>query len=144
MSMGVRLVAVGLILGTLWDLLTTFRGVADFFDLPLDPNINPSQFAFGLVVTMVIFGFVIATHLIWNLNSSDAPALVLKAAWGACIVIDLFTSWEGTKHFVFYGDDGDAVRGLGLAVVTALIVSSSIFLSKLLLAGEGGNKPLLF
>jgi tryptophan-rich sensory protein len=131
--MGLRLVALGLILGALWDVFTTFHGVAAFFDLPMDPKINPAQFAFGLVVTMVVFGFVMATHLIWTTKAEETPALLLKAAWAVCIAIDLFTSWQGTKSYVFYGDEGDAARDIGLAVVTALIVSSSIFLSRLLL-----------
>ncbi len=142
--MGVRLIGCVLLLGGLWDLFTTFRGVADFFDLPTDPKTNPAQFIFAIVVTMVVFGFVIGTHLIWSLKSDDIPTLVLKAAWGVCILIDLFTSWEGTKRFVFYGNDDDAARGIGLGVVTALIVSSSILLSKLLLAKDIRGKPFLF
>jgi hypothetical protein len=135
-AMGVRLVAVSLVLGALWDLFTTFHGVAYYFDLPMNPKINPGQFIFALVVTMVVFGFVIATHFIWTVKQDDIPVLILKAAWGLCIAIDLVTSWEGTRHYVFYGDDGDPVRGLGLALVTALIVSSSIFLSRLVLAKD--------
>jgi hypothetical protein len=131
--MGVRpVVAISLFLGALWDLFTTFYGVSYYFDLPMNPNINPGQFIFALAVTMVVFGFVIATHLIWDLKQDDAPALILKAALLACIAIDLVTAWEGTKRFVFYGDEGDAARGVGLAVVTALIVSSTIFLPQLI------------
>jgi hypothetical protein len=129
--MGVRLVvAMSLVLGALWDFFTTFYGVSSYFDLPMNPDINPGQFIFALVVTMVVFGFVLASHLVLD-SKQDAPAVI----WGAvlvCIVIDLVTAWEGTRHFVFYGDDGDAARGLGLTVVTALIVSSTIFLPKLI------------
>jgi hypothetical protein len=144
--LGVRLVvAISLVLGALWDLFTTFYGVSRYFDLPMNPNINPGQFIFAFVVTMVVFGFVIGTHLVLD-SKQDAPALL----WGAvfvCIVIDLITAWEGTRHFVFYGDDGDAARGAGLTVVTALIVSSTIFLPKLIgkpsqppPTPDGGNK----
>ncbi len=142
--MGVRLVAIGLIAGTLWDVFTTFYGVALYFDLPMNPNVNPVQFAFAIAVTAVVFGFVIATHIIWNLKPEDAPSLLLKAAWAACVAIDLVTSWEGTRRYVFYGDEGDAVRGVGLAVATALIVSSTIFLSRLVLAKDVQTKPFLF
>lgn len=140
--MGVRLVALGLVLGALWDVFTTFHGVSAFFDLPMDPKINPVQFAFGMVVTFVVFGFVMATHMIWTVKSEELPALLLKVAWAACIAIDLFTSWEGTKSYVFYGDEGDPARDIGLAVVTALIVMSSIFLSRLLLDKNGKAKTL--
>jgi tryptophan-rich sensory protein len=140
--MGVRLVvAICLVLGALWDFFTTFYGVSYYFDLPMNPNINPAQFIFALVVTMVVFGFVIATHLIWDSKQDDTPALILKAALVTCIAIDLVTAWEGTKRFVFYGDEGDAARGAGLAIVTALIVSSTIFLPKLI--GMTASQPSL-
>jgi len=135
-AMGVRLVAIGLIAGALWDVFTTFYGIAGYFDLPMNPNVNPAQFAFALAVTAVVFGFVIATHIVWNLAQADVPSLLLKAAWAACVAIDLITSWEGTRRYVFYGDEGDAARGVGLAIATALIVSSTIFLSRLVLAKD--------
>ena len=142
--MGVLLVAIGLIAGTLWDVFTTFYGVTAYFDLPMNPDVNPAQFAFAAAVTAVVFGFVIATHLIWKLPHDGPPSLLLKGAWAACVAIDLVTSWEGSRRFVFYGDDGDAVRGVGLAVATALIVSSTIFLSRLILAKDVHTKPFLF
>jgi hypothetical protein len=131
--MGVRAVIFVLFLGALWDLFTTFRGIADFFDIPFQPRINPSQFIFGLAVTVVVFGFVISSHLISNLKADDIPTLLLKGAWGVCIAIDLFTTWQGTKRFVFYGDDSDPARTIGVAVVSALIVTSTMLLSNLLL-----------
>ncbi len=137
--MGLRLVAISLVFGALWDLFTTFHGVAFYFDLPSNPKINPEQFVFAMVVTAVVFGFVIASHFIWSIKDDDIPTLILKAAWAICVAIDLVTSWEGTKRFVFYGDDGDPARGLGLAIVTALIVSSPIFLS-IILAKEAHSK----
>jgi hypothetical protein len=131
--MGVRLILiVPLLLGALWDLYTTFTGVAEFFDLPTNPNINGGQFAFGVVITLTVFGFVLASQLFWNANLHDTPALLLKAAWAVCVGIDLFTSWSGTKRVVFYDDD-DPAKGFGIAVAAALIVASTILLSKLLL-----------
>jgi len=141
--MGVRVLGLGLLVGAIWDLFTTFYGIAGYFDLPMNPEINPVQFTFGIVVTMVVFGFVIGTHLIWSMKD-DVPALLLKAGWAACVAIDLVTSWEGTKRYVFYGDDGDPARGVGLAVVTALIVSSTILLSRLVLGKKEGAKGYLF
>jgi tryptophan-rich sensory protein len=141
--MGVRAVAVVLFLGALWDLVTTFRGLAFFFDIPFQPRINPAQFTFGVVVTLVVFGFVLSSHLIWKMSGDDVPTMLLKAAWGICIAVDLYTSWEGTRHFVFYGDDNDPARTIGVAVVSALIVVSTMLLSKLLLASDISGKPFL-
>jgi hypothetical protein len=126
------LIVIPLVLGAAWDLYTTFTGVSDFFDLPTNPAINGGQFAFGVVITCTIFGFVIASQLFWNANLHDAPGLLLKAAWAVCIAIDLFTSWAGTKRIVFYDDD-DPAKGFAMAVAAALIVASTILLSKLLL-----------
>ncbi len=139
MSAGVRVVAAVLAAGALWDLFTTFYGVAHYFDLPFYPSINPVQFMFGIVLTTIVFSFVIATHLIWTMKGDDLMVQVLRAAWAACIAINLITSWQGTKYFVFYGDDGDAARGMGLALATVLTVSSTIFLSRLIMGKEIGS-----
>jgi hypothetical protein len=112
-----------------WDFFTTLFGLAAYFDLPLNPGINPVQFAFAMVLTIIVFSFVIATPLIWSIKQDELMVQILKAAWGVCIAINLITSWQGTKHYVFYGDDGDAARGIGLAVATVLTVLSTIFLS---------------
>lgn len=141
--MGVLLVVIGLTIGALWDVFTTFYGVTSYFDLPMDPDVNPVQFAFAGAVTGVVFGFVIATHLIWKIERKDVPSLLLRGTWAACVAIDLITSWEGTRRFVFYGDDGDAARGMGLAVVSVLIVSSTVFLSRLMLAKAVQKMPFL-
>jgi tryptophan-rich sensory protein len=136
MAAGVRVVAIVLVLGALWDLFTTFYGLAAYFDLPLNPRINPVQFTFAMVLTAIVFGFVIATQLIWTMKHDDLTGQVLKAAWGVCVAINLITSWQGTKHYVFYGDDGDAARGVGLALATALTVLSTIFLSRLVIGKD--------
>ncbi len=136
MPAGVRVVASVLVAGALWNGFTTFYGLASLLDLPVDPGINPVQFTFGLVLTLIVFGLLIATHLIWSTKHNDLMLQVLKAAWGVCIAIDLVASWQGTKHFVFYGDEGDAARAIGLALATALTVSSTIFLSRLVLGKD--------
>jgi tryptophan-rich sensory protein len=139
MPASIRAVAIVLVAGAVWDMFTTFYGLARYFDLPFYPSINPVQFTFGIVLTTIIFGFVIATHLIWSMKGDDLMVQVLKAAWAVCIAINLITSWQGTKHFVFYGDDGDAARGIGLALATALTVLSTIFLSRLIMGKEIGS-----
>ena len=136
MAMGVLLVKIVLAVGAAWNFFTTLYGLASYFDLPLDPGINSVQFTFAMVLTAVVFSFVIATHLILTMKHQDLTVMLLKAAWGACVAIDLIASWQGTKHYVFYGDDGDAARAVGLALATALTVSSTIFLSRLVLGKD--------
>jgi hypothetical protein len=131
-------------IGAIWDVFTTFLGIAQFFDLPIDAKLSPAQFTFTLVVTLVVFGFVIASHLIWSLKSDDIVALILKAAWGVCVVIDFITSWWGTKRFVFPDSQNDFGQAGGLLVITFLVVSASILLSRLLLAKDIRGKPFLF
>jgi hypothetical protein len=133
------LIIVLLLLGSGWDLYTTFLGISDFFDLPTNPDINPGQFIFAVVVTIIVFGFVLLSHLISHIKSHDTAALLLKAAWATCIAIDLYTSWEGTRRLIFYGDD-DPAKAFGIAVVAALIVASTMLLSQLLLDKDMRSK----
>ena len=65
--MSVKLLAIPLLAPAIWNLYTTFRGLSDFFDLPTHPSINPGQFAFGVVVTIIVIGFVVASRLIWSI-----------------------------------------------------------------------------
>ena len=129
--MNVQLLAIPLLAPALWNLYTTFRGLADFFDLPTNPSINPGQFAFGIVVTIIFIGFVIASRLIWSVPSDDPPVLLLKAASVICIAIDVAASWIGTKRVISFDDDNPG-KAFCLAVVIDLFVLSKIVLSTLL------------
>jgi hypothetical protein len=136
MKAGLRFLAAVLMLGAAWDFFTTLYGLAAYFDLPLNPGINPVQFSFAMVLTCLVFTFVLATEFIWTIKHDDMLVQILKAAWGVCIAITLITSWQGTKHYVFYGDDGDAARGIGLALATVLTVISTVLLSRLVMGGH--------
>ena len=129
--MNVQLLAIPLLAPALWNLYTTFRGLADFFDLPTNPSINPGQFAFGIVVTIIVIGFVVASRLIWSVPSDDPPVLLLKVACLVCIGIDVAASWEGTKRVISFEDDNPG-KAFGLALVIALVVLSKLGLSTLL------------
>lgn len=142
--MGVWAVATFLFLAALWNAFSTFLGIAAFFDLAINFKINPVQFLFAMVVTALVFVFVIASHIIWNLKSDDIPTVFLKSSWGICVLADLCASWQGTKHFVFYETDVDLLRGVGLLIVSALIVTATMLLSKLLLGKDIRGKPFLF
>jgi len=127
-----RLLYLILVPIALWDVYTTYLGVSYFFDLPTNPDINPGQFVFGLVVTLIVFLFVVTTQFIHSLPAHGGPILILKGAWATAVAIDLYTAWDGTRRIVFYGEE-DAAKGVGVAIVAALIVTSTIFLSQLLL-----------
>lgn len=142
--MGIKLVALIVGLGALWDGFTTFRGVADLFDLTESTSINPYQASFTFIVTMTIFGFVIATHLIWSFKSDDIITLLLKIAWFLCFAVDLYTSLLGTRHYVFNDVVDTPAKSLGLLLVTFLISASSVLLSRILLAKDIRGKPYLF
>jgi hypothetical protein len=131
MLMAVRyfLVAV-LCLGAGWDYFTTLYGVAAYFDLPLNPGINPMQFTFAMVLTGLVFSLVIGSSLIWAMKSDDIAIAILRAACALCIGVNMITSWQGTKYYVFYGDDGDAARGIGLALASLLTVLATVFLPR--------------
>jgi hypothetical protein len=142
--MGIKLVAFIVSLGALWDGFTTFRGVADVFDLASGQRINAIQFTFTLIVTLVILGFVVATHLIWSFKTEDPVTLLLKGAWVLCFIIDLYTSLIGTSYYVFNNEIDSSVKAIALIVVTFLISASSVLLSRILLAKDIRGKPFLF
>ncbi len=133
--MNAQLLALPLLGPAIWNLYTTFRGLTDFFDLPTHPSINPGQFAFGIVVTVIVVAFVIGSRVIWSIDADDAPVLLLKAASVICILIDVGASWIGTKRVISFDDD-DPGKVIALALVVALVVLSKIGLSTLLFSNE--------
>jgi tryptophan-rich sensory protein len=114
-------------------------GLSAFFDLPTNPNINPGQFVFGVIVTIIVIGFVIASRLIWTILPDDTPGLLLKVAIIICILIDVGASWIGTKRVISFDDD-DPVKAFGLALVIALVVLSKIGLSSVLFGNGSSGK----
>ncbi len=142
--MSVRAVAILLFVGTVWNAISSFLGIAAFFDLAINFRINPTQFVFGVVVTALVLVFVIASHMIWSLKSDDIPSVILKGFWGICALANICASWQGTANFVYYEGDVTIFRGAGLFVVSALIVASTMLLSKLMLGSDIKGKPFLF
>ncbi len=140
-KLSVRLFAIPLLAPVIWNIYTTFRGLSDYFDLPTHPSINSGQFAFGIVVTIIVIGFVVASRAIWT-SSDEAPFLLLKGASVVCIAIDVAASWVGTKHVTSFDYD-DPGKAFGLALVVALIVLSMVALSALLFDKDNNDKALL-
>ena len=141
-GLSVRLLAIPHLVPTVWGIYVTFRGLSDFFDLPTHPSIKPGQFALGIVVTIIVIGFVIASRPIWKLVSEDVPFLLLKAASVVCIAINVSAAWVGTKHVISFDYDDPGIA-LGVAFVVALIMASMIMLSTLIFDTDNNDKPLL-
>ena len=136
--MDVRPLAIILLLPpVIWNIYTTRQGLCDFFDLPTHPSINPGQFVFGIMVTIIVIGFVIASRAIWSLRD-EGPFALLKAASVVCIAIDVAASWYGTKHVISFDFD-DPGKAFGLALMVALLVLSKIALSMILFDTKSGG-----
>lgn len=138
-----RALLVVISLGALWDGYTSFYGIVEFYDLFMNYH-NVARIVFALVVALVILGFMIATHLIWNPVEKITPInLLLKGTWVLCFVLDLYTSFIGNKFYVF-GDMVDSFgKVVGLAIVSFLVTTSSVLLSQLI-AGKGMQKRYLY
>lgn len=135
------LLAIPLLGTAIWCMYVSFRGLTDFFDLSTHMSINPGQFVFGVVVTVIVIGFVIASRLIWSIESENVPVLLLKAASVICILIDVAASWLGTIRLISFDSD-DPWKATGLALVVALTILSIIGLSTLLFDNDRKDKAL--
>jgi hypothetical protein len=137
---------IGAIVGlaALWDGFTTFFGIVQIFNILGGDVINPLQIMFAVVVSLVISGFLVATHLIWAYESDDVVSLILKGAWMVCLVLDCYTAYIGNKYFVFANNLETGAHHLGLVIVTLLITMSSILLSRIVMAKEARRRGYLY
>lgn len=131
-------------LGALWDGFTTFFGIVQLFDIFAAAKVNPFQVIFAVVVSLVVFGFIIATHVIWSFTDDDLVTLLLRIAWFICLGLDIYTSLLGNRHYVFNDRVDTGAHVIGLFVVTFLITAASILLSRLLLSKDSRGKGYLF
>lgn len=136
---------IALIIGlaALWDGFTTLFGIDEILGIFSADPVNPVKATFAVVVSLVVFGFMIATHWIWTFTADDLITLLLKLAWFLCFMIDLYTSVRGNIYYVFDGNVNTATEHFALIIVTFLITTSTILMSRLLLAKDSrGNKYL--
>ncbi|MDX2264269.1 MAG: hypothetical protein NW215_04800 [Hyphomicrobiales bacterium] len=130
-------------LGALWDGFTTLFGIDEILGVFSAREVNPIKATFAVVVSLVVFGFMMATHWIWTFTADDLITLLLKVAWFLCFGIDLYTSVRGNSYYVFDNNVDTSAEVLGLILVTFLITTSTILMSRLLLAKDArGNKYL--
>jgi hypothetical protein len=131
-------------LGALWDAFTTFFGIVQVFNILGGEVVNPAQIIFAIVVSLVILGFLISTHVIWSFETDDVVTLILKGAWLVCLVLDTYTAYIGNKFFVFNNNLETASHHLGLIIVTLLITISSLLLSRIVMARELRRRGYLY
>jgi hypothetical protein len=138
-----RALIVVVSIGALWDGYTSFFGIAEFYEL-LTNNQDVRRLIFAGVAATIIVGFMVATRLIWSsAEKNNAITMLLKGAWVICFLIDLYTSYVGTRYYIF----GDMVESgadmVGLVLVSFLVTSSSVLLSQLI-TGRGIKKRYLY
>jgi hypothetical protein len=138
------IIAVIVGLGALWDGFTAFFGIAQIFGILNDGPINPLQVIFAAVVSMVILGFLVATHIIWSYEGDDLVSLILKGAWVVCLVLNCYTAYIGNKHFVFGSDGLNGSHQFGLVIITLLITLSAILLSRIMMMREMRRRGYLY
>jgi hypothetical protein len=128
-----RLVAAAVACGAIWDFITTFVGLGEMFDVFSQEGDYPFlQLLFSLVVACVIMGFVLCTHYLWNIKDSDMITVMLKATWFICFVFDVWTALLGNRRFIFGGKPDDVKVIIGVGVVTLIMTSSTILLSRMI------------
>lgn len=128
-----KFVAAAIACGVLWDFLTTFVGLADIFDVFSQEGDYPFiQLLFALVVACVIMGFVLCTHYIWRHKEGDLITVILKATWLMCFVFDVWTALLGNKRLIFGGRAEDVKSMIVIGMVTIIITSSTILLSRII------------
>lgn len=138
-----RVLIVVVSFGALWDGYTSFYGIAEFYNLIMS-DAGPMRYAFAGVAAVTIVGFMIATRLIWSSTEpNNSITVLLKVAWVVCFVIDLYTSFIGTRDWVFDGMAGGPANVFGLLIFSFLVTSSSVLLSQLI-TGRGIRKRYLY
>lgn len=131
-------------LGALWDAFTTFFGIAQVFNILGGDVIHPAQVIFAVVVSLVIFGFLVATHLIWSHEGDDMVSVMLKTTWVVCLVLDCYTAYIGNRYLVFGNALETSAHHVGLVIVTLLITVSTILLSRIVMAKEVRRRGYLY
>jgi hypothetical protein len=128
-----QFVGVVIACGTMWDFVTTFVGLADIFDVFSQEGDYPFvQLIFALVVSCVIMGFVLCTHYIWRQKEGDLITVILKATWLMCFVFDVWTALLGNKRLIFGGRAEDVKSMIVIGMLTIIITSSTILLSRII------------
>jgi hypothetical protein len=131
-------------LGALWDGFTTFVGIVQIFNINGLHGVDMVQLVFAVVVSIVILGFLISTHIIWTFERDDLISLILKAAWVVCLVLDFYTAYIGNKAYVFGGRLETPAHSFGLLIITLLITISSVLLSRIIMVRTVRGRSYLY
>jgi len=131
-------------LGAMWDGFTTFVGIIQIFNITGLHGVEVTQLIFAAVVSIVILGFLISTHIIWTFERDDLISLSLKAAWVLCLVLDFYTAYIGNKAYVFGGKLETPAHSFGLLIITVLITMSSVLLSRIIMVRTVRGRSYLY
>lgn len=138
---------ITLILGTLWDVITSFLGIAGLLGVTNSRNIDIS--AIGICVTAIVGSLIILalslySEEIWS-KEKDLEGQLLKIAHILTVFFDAYTSFLGTaQNLILRGNKSifltvgmsEVLSEVGgeeifvLLVVTLLITASPIVLSR--------------
>jgi hypothetical protein len=128
-----KFVGAAVACGAFWDFVTTFVGLADMFDVFSQEGDYPFvQLIFALAATCVIMGFVLCTHYLWANKDGDLISVILRGAWFLCFILDVWTALLGNKRFIFGGRAEDVKAMIIVGMVTLIMTSSTILLSRML------------
>jgi hypothetical protein len=101
-----------------WDAFTTYIGVYSITEQ------NDEGLIYSVVVSILVFAFMIGTHYI--LNIEGLAGKILKVFWGIAIIIDGVTSFLGNSGFL---DPDNLILWAIVVFVTLLTTASGVIVS---------------
>jgi hypothetical protein len=111
-------------------LYSIWIAIAEFFDLSPEMSISSTRFVFAMIITLVVFSFLIGSPIFWRSKLDTMADLTSKAAWAICIGVALFACWQAEEMASPAKGFFDA---LAHAVTASIAVASAIELSKIFL-----------
>ncbi len=135
-----------LIVGFIWDLVTSFLGIAGLLGISDLNKGNIGIYMTAIVGSGLILGLSISAKNIWSESPKDEIYLVLKVVHVTAIIFDAYTSFLGTAQNILLHDSRTAFLTIGFAevwemtnfeqkiallFVTVLVTMSPIALSRL-------------
>ncbi len=106
-----------LIVGFIWDLVTSFLGIAGLLGISDLNKGNIGIYMTAIVGSGLILGLSISAKDIWSEDKTDEIYLVLKIVHVTAIIFDAYTSFLGTAQNILLHDSRTAFLTIGFAEV---------------------------